>query len=97
MSKVFGRSLGHPIGTMDPSWILLPNGQVHSINLFMKDVLVQFLGLETYINFLVWLGSVYDVILNMQWFNPADTLVACKHGLVYHIKLDGFIFELVGM
>jgi hypothetical protein len=35
--KVFAPSLGHPIGTMDPSWILLPNGQAHSTNLFMKD------------------------------------------------------------
>jgi hypothetical protein len=51
MSKVFALSLGHPIGTMDPSWNLLPNGQIHSTNLFKKDVLVQFLGLETYTDF----------------------------------------------
>jgi hypothetical protein len=37
MFEVFITSLGHPIGTMDPSWILLPNGQVHSTNLFMKE------------------------------------------------------------
>jgi hypothetical protein len=38
MFEIFATSLGHPMGTMDPSQILLPNGQVHSINLFMKDV-----------------------------------------------------------
>ncbi len=65
MFEVFATNLGHPIGTMDPSRILLPNGQVHSTNLFMKDVPIQFLGLEIYTNFQIWLGSVYDVILNM--------------------------------
>jgi hypothetical protein len=97
MSKVFAPSLSHPIGNMDPSWILLPNGQVHNINLFMKNVLIQFLGLEIYIDFQVWPRSIYDIILSMQWLDPMDTLVACKHGLVYHIKLDGFICELIGM
>jgi len=53
MCKVFAPSLGHPIGTMDPSWILLPNGQVHNTTPFMKDVLVQFLGLENYTDFQV--------------------------------------------
>ncbi len=38
MFEVFVISLGHPIGTMNPSRILLPNGQMHSINLFMKVV-----------------------------------------------------------
>ncbi len=38
MFKVFAPSLGHPIGTMDPPWTLLPNGQVHNTNPFMKDV-----------------------------------------------------------
>ncbi len=42
MSKVFATSLGHPIRTMDPSRILLPNGQVHITNIFMKYVLVNF-------------------------------------------------------
>jgi hypothetical protein len=28
MFEVFAVRLGHPIGTMDPSQILLPNGQV---------------------------------------------------------------------
>jgi hypothetical protein len=40
--KVFATNLGHPIRTMDPSRILLPNGQVHITNLFMKYVLVNF-------------------------------------------------------
>jgi hypothetical protein len=42
MSKVFATSLGHPIRTMDPSRILLPNDQVHITNIFMKYVLVNF-------------------------------------------------------
>ncbi len=33
----------------------------------------------------------------MQWLDPLDKLVACKCGLVYCIKLDGFIFELIGL
>ncbi len=40
MFEVFATNLGHPIGTMDPSRILLLNGYVHSTNLFMKVVLV---------------------------------------------------------
>ncbi len=64
MFEVFANNLGHPIGTMDPSQILLPNGQGHSSNLFMEDVPIQFLGLETYTNFQVWLGNVYDDILS---------------------------------
>jgi len=82
---------------MDPSRILLPNGQIHSTNLFMKDVPIQFPRLETYINFQVWLGSVYDVILGMQWLDPMDALVACKGGLVYYTKPNGFAFELTNM
>jgi hypothetical protein len=62
MSEVFATSLGHPIRTINPSWILPPNGQVHNTNIFMKDVLVRFPKLETYTNFQVWLGSIYDVI-----------------------------------
>jgi hypothetical protein len=31
----------------------------------MKDVLMQFPGLETYTNFEVWLGRIYDVILDI--------------------------------
>jgi hypothetical protein len=65
ISKVFATNFGHSNGTMDPSRILLPNGQVHSTNLFMKDVPIQFPRLETYTNFQVWLGNVYDVILDM--------------------------------
>jgi len=40
MFEVFVINLGHPIGIVDPSKILLPNGQVHSTNLFMKVLLV---------------------------------------------------------
>ncbi len=33
----------------------------------------------------------------MQWLNLVDTLVVCKRGLVYCIKPNGFIFELIGI
>jgi len=71
MFEVFATSLGHPIGTMDPFRILLPNGQVQNTIFFMKDVLVKFLGLETCTYFQVWLGNVYDVILSVQWLDDA--------------------------
>ncbi len=53
MFEVFVTSLGHPIGTMDPSKMLLPISQVHNTIFFMKDVLVKFPRLETYTYFQV--------------------------------------------
>jgi hypothetical protein len=63
----------------------------------MKDVLVQFQGLETYINFQVWLGNVYDVILGMQLLNLVDAWVMCKCKFSYNTKPDGSLFELTSM
>ncbi len=65
MFEIFVTNMGHPVGTMDPSRILLPTGQIHNTIFFMKDALVKFPRLETYIYFQVWLGNVYDVILSM--------------------------------
>jgi hypothetical protein len=53
--------------------------------------------LEIYIDFQIWPKIVYDVILGMQWLDLMDAWVACKHGLVYGIKLDDFAFELTSM
>ncbi len=97
MFEVFVTSLGHPIGTMDPFRILLPNGQVHNTIFFMKDVWVKFSRLESYTYFQIWLGNVYDVILSMQWLDMVDAWVMCKCGLGYGTKPDDSIFELINM
>jgi len=97
MFEVFVTSLGHPIGTMDSSSILLPNGQVHNTIFFTKDVLVKFPRLETYTYFQIWLGNVNDVILGMQWLDPMDAWVMCKCGLGHSTKPNYSIFELISM
>jgi hypothetical protein len=38
MSKTFVAILGLSLKTMDPYKILLPNGQIHNINLYLEDV-----------------------------------------------------------
>lgn len=97
MSKVFALSLGHPIGTMDPSWKLLSNGQIHSTNLFHKRCASTISRIGDLHRFLGLAEKRLRCHFKHAVAQPRGHIGMCKRGLVYCIKPNGFIFELICM
>jgi len=53
-------------------------------------------GIETKVDFEVWNGVHYDVILGMAWLYQVDAWIACKEGVVHRKLKDGKPFIIKG-
>jgi hypothetical protein len=67
--------------------VLLPNNQSSSIDHRLVNIPISIQGVDTIMDFKVWNGARYDVILGMAWLREVDAWIACKEGVV-HRKLQ---------
>ena len=87
ISASFDHKIGHPLIPIKPCSIWFSNNQSSSITHCMLKVLVNIQGVDTLMDFEVWNGARYEVILGMGWLNQVDAWIACKEGVV-HGKLQ---------
>jgi len=72
ISTNFGKKLGLPLIPVAPCSIMLPNDDTNSIDYYILNAPVSIQGVETKVDFEVWNGAHYDVILGMAWLRQVD-------------------------
>ena len=72
MSTSFAHKIGLPLIPIKPCSVLLPNNQSSSITHRMLKVPVSIQGVDTEVDFEVWSGARYEVILGMAWLKQVD-------------------------
>jgi hypothetical protein len=83
----FAKKLGLPLVPTKRCSVLLPNNQSSSIDHRLVNIPISIQGVDTIMDFKVWNGARYDVILGMAWLREVDAWIACKEGVV-HRKLQ---------
>ena len=96
MSSKFASKLGFFVTKTEPCKVFLSNGESNPIDCRLSDVPVIVQGSQTIANIEVWIGSQYDLILEMSWLNDVDARIACKHGEVHNKLPDGKPFIIKG-
>ena len=62
----------------------------------MLKVPVNIQGMDTLVDFEVWNGVRYEVILGMEWLNQVDAWIAYKEGVVHGQLQNGRSFSIRG-
>jgi hypothetical protein len=83
MSTSFAQKIGLPLIPIKPCSVWLPNNQSSSITHRMLKVPVSIQGVDTEVDFEVWNGARYEVILGMAWLKQVDAWIACKEGAIH--------------
>jgi len=79
----FAKKLGFPLIPVAPCSVLLLNDNTSLIDHHILNAPVSIQGVETKVNFEVWNGARYNVILGMVWLRQVDAWIACKEGTVH--------------
>ncbi|MBE3102723.1 MAG: hypothetical protein IMZ40_00590, partial [Bacilli bacterium] len=96
ISTSFAHKIGLPLVPIKPCSVLLPNNQTSSITHRMLKVPVNIQGVDTEVDFEVWNGARYEVILGMAWLKQVDAWIACKEGAVHGKIHNGESFTIRG-
>ena len=88
MSTSFIHKIGLPLIPIKPCSICLPHNQSSSITHRMLKVLE--------VDFEVWNGARYEVILDMAWLKQVDAWIACKEEAVHGKLHNGKSFCIGG-
>ena len=96
MSTSFAQKIGLPLIPIKPCSVWLPNNQSSSITHRMLKVPVSIQGVDTEVDFEVWNGARYEVILGMAWLKQVDAWIACKEGAIHGKLQNDKFFTIKG-
>ena len=96
ISASFSHKIGHPLIPIKPYSVWFPNNQSSSITHRMLKIPVNIQGVDTLVDFKVWNGARYEVILGMGWLNQVDAWISCKEGVVHRKLQNGRFFSIRG-
>ena len=96
MSTLFAHKIGLPLIPIKPCSVWLSNKQSSFITHRMLKVPVSIQGVDTKVDFEVWNGVRYKVILGMAWLKQVDAWIVCKEGAVHGKLHNGKSFSIRG-
>ena len=96
MSTSLACKIGLPLIPTKPCSMFLPKNLSSSITHPILKVPISIQRVDTMVDFEVWNGARYEVILGMAWLKQVDVWIACKEGAVHGKLHNGNPFSIRG-